>query len=276
MKKENNTFWILQMFKGAMIGSGFILPGISGGALAAVFGMYERIIQFLANPFKNLKANFRYFWPVALGALLGIFGLSFAISFFLGNYERIALWFFIGAILGTLPALWRQAGRYGHKPIDIGILSISLLAMLAFLIFGAPLFSKMEPSFAAWLLAGALIGLGLIIPGLSPSNFLLYLGLYKGMSDGIKHVEISVLLPIMLGLMVVLLLLSKLMALIFQHWHAELFHFIFGVVIASTIMIVPTNYQNFGLFDFIWSITLLIFGIGLGYWMSKLEMKVKA
>ena len=55
---------IFRAVKGALIGSGFILPGISGGALAAVFGLYERLILFMANPLKNFKANVRFFMPV--------------------------------------------------------------------------------------------------------------------------------------------------------------------------------------------------------------------
>lgn len=275
MEKQKRGFWLLQAFKGAMIGSGFILPGISGGALAAVFGMYERIIQFLANPLKRFKEDVRYFFPIGLGALLGIFLLSFAISFFLGRYESVALWFFIGAILGTLPALWREAGKHGRNGSDLGVTVVSAGVMLAFLLFGAPLFSKMEPSFGAWILAGALIGLGLIIPGLSPSNFLLYLGLYKGMSDGIKNLQLEVLAPMMLGLVAVLLILSKIMELIFQRWHTKLFHFIFGVVLASTVMIIPTDYHTFGVFEILWSIALLLGGIWLGHWMSQLEERVK-
>ena len=54
--------WIFRAVKGALIGSGFILPGISGGALAAVFGLYERIINFLAHPFKRLKENIFFFF----------------------------------------------------------------------------------------------------------------------------------------------------------------------------------------------------------------------
>lgn len=47
--------WILRFIKGIFIGSGFILPGVSGGALAAVFGVYERIISFLAHITRDFK-----------------------------------------------------------------------------------------------------------------------------------------------------------------------------------------------------------------------------
>lgn len=64
--------WISKMIKGIVIALGFILPGISGGVLAAILGIYERMIRFLAHPFKNLKEDILYFLPVAIGMLLGI------------------------------------------------------------------------------------------------------------------------------------------------------------------------------------------------------------
>ena len=61
--------WISKIIKGIVIALGFILPGISGGVLAAILGIYERMIRFLAHPFKNLKEDILYFLPVAIGML---------------------------------------------------------------------------------------------------------------------------------------------------------------------------------------------------------------
>ena len=91
--------WFLRFFKGILIGSGFILPGVSGGALAAVFGVYERIISFFAHVTKNFKENVLYLIPVGAGGLTGIFLFSFVVSYFLGAYEVQILWLFIGCIL---------------------------------------------------------------------------------------------------------------------------------------------------------------------------------
>ena len=64
--------WLARIIKGIVIALGFILPGISGGVLAAILGIYERMIGFLAHPFKDFKENVLYFIPVAIGMLLGI------------------------------------------------------------------------------------------------------------------------------------------------------------------------------------------------------------
>ena len=268
--------WILRFVKGLFIGSGFILPGVSGGALAAVFGIYERIISFLAHITKDFKKNVIFFIPVGLGGVVGVFLLSFVVSFFLGTYEVQILWFFVGCILGTIPALWKQAGKKGRKNKHINILVVSFFLSLAFLLFGEQMLSggQVPQNIFTWAIAGALIGLGVIVPGLSPSNFLVYMGMYKDMADGVKDLDLAVILPIFVGAAACVLLLSKLMDYVFSRAYAGLFHAILGIVFASTIIIVPRNFNYLSL-GVIVCILMCIAGAALGYWMSALEDKYK-
>ena len=136
--------WFLRFVKGMFIGSGFILPGVSGGALAAIFGIYERIISFLAHITKDFKENVRFFLPIGLGGVTGVFLLSFGVSFLLGTYEVMIMWFFVGCIVGTVPALWKEAGREGRSNRDIMILIGSFVAGYLFLWQGSSLFSEVS------------------------------------------------------------------------------------------------------------------------------------
>lgn len=267
--------WILRFVKGMFIGSGFILPGVSGGALAAIFGIYERIIGFLAHITRNFKENVLFFLPVGLGGLTGIFILSFAVSFLLGSYASIILWFFVGCIVGTVPALWNEAGKKGRSKREIIILTISFIAATIFLWKGASLFTEVPQNTWTWMLAGFLIALGVIIPGLSPSNFLIYMGMYKAMADGFKTLDLSVIIPIGIGGVITVLSLSKVIDYIFSKAYPQLFHFIMGVVFASTIMIIPTDYNDFGVLDYGACVLMLVLGAALGAWMSRLEERYK-
>ncbi|MBV7391571.1 DUF368 domain-containing protein [Enterococcus sp. ALS3] len=269
--EKNVGSWILRFVKGMFIGSGFILPGISGGALAAVFGIYERIISFLAHITRNFKENVLFFIPVGLGGLTGVFVLSFAVSFLLGSFETIMLWFFVGCIIGTVPALWKEAGKKGRDTKDMIILVVSFVVGFLFLWQGSSLFGEVDQNFFTWMIAGGLIGLGLIVPGLSPSNFLVYMGMYKAMADGFKTIDLGVIIPIGIGGLVVVLSLSKVMDWVFARYYAPMFHFILGIVFASTVMIVPTDYAGFSFLAFFACGVLCILGAGLGWWMSRLE-----
>ncbi|MDT2834928.1 DUF368 domain-containing protein [Vagococcus carniphilus] len=276
MEKTSSKDWILRFVKGMFIGSGFILPGVSGGALAAIFGIYERIISFLAHITKNFKENVLFFLPVGLGGLTGVFLLSFGVSFLLGEFETIILWFFVGCIVGTVPSLWKEAGKKGRNKVDTIIMGVTFVLALLFLLYGETLFDgQVEQNTWTWMMAGGLIGLGLIVPGLSPSNFLVYMGMYKAMSDGIKTVDFGVIIPIAIGGLVTVLALSKVMDYIFSIAYSKLFHFILGVVFASTIMIIPKDYTGFSLMEYGLCFLMLIGGTLLGSWMSRLEEKYK-
>ena len=116
--------------------------------------------------------------------------LSFGVSYLLGNFETIILWFFIGCIVGTIPALWKEAGKEGRSTRDIIILLASFIGGCVLLYLGEnAIGGSVEANFFTWMIAGGLIALGIIVPGLSPSNFIVYMGMYKQMSDGFKNIR---------------------------------------------------------------------------------------
>jgi putative membrane protein len=273
--------WIVRLLKGALIGTGFILPGVSGGALAAIFGLYERIIGFIAHITRDFLKNVWFFIPVGLGALLGIFLLSHPLAFFMENYEGPVLWGFVGCIIGTLPKLWKDAGKIKRNNKHIIVMIFSFVVSFSFLFFAEQHFGAAVPqNIGTWCLAGALIAFGVLLPGMSPSNFLVYMGLYKPMVEAFKVFDFFVLLPIFAGLIVCLLAFSKIVDYLFSKIYTALFHCIFGIVLASTIMIVPGtpwsevsyNYLNAAA---IVCLVTLVFGCILGRWMCTLEEKYK-
>lgn len=266
--------WLLRMAKGIIVGTGFILPGVSGGALAAIFGLYERMISFVAHLSRDFKQNFLFFLPVGIGMLSGIVLLSYPLGYCLEHYLAPTMWLFIGTIIGTFPALWKEAGKHGREIKHLAIMMAALVGGLAFLLFGIGFIGEVQQSFISWLIAGGIIALGILIPGLSPSNFLLYMGLYEAMVDGFKRFDLTVIVPLAIGGAICMLLLSKLVDLLFEKAYAVLFHIILGVVIASTLMIIPAGEQYTGLKLLVCAITCLA-GAGLGLWMSGLEEKYK-
>lgn len=277
MQAKTVIDWLFRFVKGAFIGTGAILPGVSGGALAAVFGIYERIIAFLSNIRKDFLANLIFFIPVVLGALFGFVILAYPLNYFLNTAEIQVLWCFIGCIIGTLPALFREAGKEGRKPRHLVIMAIT--AVLGFIgLWAARQFLSitLPQTFGTWLLAGVIFALGMIVPGLSPSNFLIYFNIYEPMTDGIKDLDFSVILPLGIGAVVCVLVFAKLMSLILKKAYAGVFHFILGVVIASTAVIAPMDYSGAGPGVIAVSAALFLAGVALGLFMSWLEKKYKS
>lgn len=276
--KQSPMAWIIQVFKGMLIGSGAILPGVSGGALAAIFGLYEPIITFLADIRKDFWKNVRYFLPVGFGAIFGIFVLATPIDYGLQYYPVHILWGFIGAILGTFPSLYKEAGKEGREKKHILLAVITAVAMFTLLTWANRNLNVEVPrNTLSWLFAGGIFASGLVVPGLSPSNFLIYFNLYQPLTEGIRKLDFSIIIPVGIGAVIVVLVFSRVMRAIMDRAYATVFHFILGVVVASTVIIAPSTdlYAGYTPLDYI--IVILIFGLGivLGLWMGSLEEKYK-
>jgi putative membrane protein len=268
--------YIFRFVKGMFIGTGAILPGVSGGALAAVFGIYEKIIAFFADIRKDFLKNVLFFIPVGLGALFGMFVLAYPLNYFLNTAEIQVLWCFIGCIVGTVPAFYAEAGKEGRKPRHLVLAAVT--AVIGFIGLWAArqyLSVAMPLNTGTWIMAGAIFALGTIVPGLSPSNFLVYFKMYKPMTAGIANLDWAVIVPLALGAVICVLLLARLMSLILKKAYATVFHFILGIIIASTAVIAPVDYRGVGAGVIIVSAILFLAGLGLGLFMGWLEKKYK-
>ena len=277
--------WIARMLKGMIIALGFILPGVSGGVLAAILGIYERMIRFLAHIKENFVENVLYFTPVAIGMVLGIAAFSYPVNLLLDNYKVIVLWGFAGAIIGTIPSLIKESVKESDRDR-----ADTITFWLSFILSGIFLYSlngmvgTLPANFLSFVLAGALIALGILIPGLSPSNLLLILGLYTPMLTGFKRLDLfGTFLPIGIGGALALILFSKAMDYILKHYHSRVYHFIIGIVLSSTLLIVlpqtgnseSISYAGVSIFTLVLAAFFFGLGIWLGIWMSQLEEKYK-
>jgi len=277
MTSKKAIDWLFRFVKGMFIGSGAILPGVSGGALAAVFGIYEKMIAFLSDLRKDFIKNVIFFIPVGLGGLFGVFVLAFPLEYFLKTAEVQTFWCFIGCIVGTMPSLYKEAGKEGRKSKHLVIAAVT--AVLAFIgLWSASQYLNVAVplNFGTWIMAGAIFALGAVVPGLSPSNFLMYFQMYEPMTAGIKALDFSILIPVAIGAVICVLSLSKLMSLILKKAYANVFHFVFGVVVASTAIIafIP-DYTGITAGVIIVSILLFLAGLALGLFMGWLEKKYK-
>lgn len=280
MGQQKSESVLSRFLKGVVIALGFILPGVSGGVLAAILGIYERMLRFMAHLTKNFKENLLFFLPVGIGGIVGIGLLSKPLEWLLQNYQIVVLWGFAGAIIGTLPALAKESTLKSKRTMgDLFWFFGTMIIGFLFLYFMGDILGTIPANFLGFVLAGGLIALGVLVPGLSPSNLLLVLGLYDPMLKGFKGFDIlGVFLPIAIGGLLVMLLFSKLMEWLLEHYHSKVYHFILGIVIASTVLIVlppVADYSGFTWLTAVSGVILFVLGYWLGAWMSKLEEKYK-
>lgn len=232
--------WFIRLIKGIIVGIGFILPGLSGGVLAVILGIYDRLIRFLSDLKKHFIENVLYFIPVIIGAAIGIVLFSILVEKAFGVYAAEFICLFIGFVAGTFPSLYKTAGKEGRSWRDMLIFLLSTAFIFLLMIYGGQQFTEVSPNLLIWAASGALIGLGVIVPGMSPSNFLIYFGLYDKMATGIKDFDFAVIIPLLIGFILCVLAFAKLAAYLFKRYYSEMYHFILGMVIGSSLAIFPT------------------------------------
>ena len=134
MSKNNTSSpFALRILQGALIGLGAVLPGISGGVLCVVFGIYTLLMEFLADPFRKMKTHLPKLLPVIIGIAIGFLGIAGLLSFVLDRYPAPSVCLFIGLIGGMLPSLWREAGQKGRSKgsyISLLVASALIFALL--------------------------------------------------------------------------------------------------------------------------------------------------
>ena len=279
------TDWFIRLIKGIVVGIGFILPGLSGGVLAVIVGMYDPLIKFLANLKDKFLKNIMFFLPFAIGAAVGIVLFAVVVEKAFGKYAAQFVCLFVGFVAGTFPSLFKTAGKQGRKNKDFLVLILSAVGIFTLMLAGGKQLTEVNPHILSWLASGLLMGLGLIVPGLSPSNFLIYFGMYDKMATGIKDFDFAVIIPLVIGFILCVILFSKIAAYLFKKYYPGMYHFILGLVIGSSLAIFPTvvfpAFQSDQLATAGLSFTgallfcLVLFAAGTvaSYFFSKLEEK---
>ena len=245
-KKTNVVIqFLLRLLQGMIIGVGGILPGVSGGAMCVIFGVYRPIMETLSHPFQNLRRHFWTLLPVGLGIAVGFIGLAGIVDRVMRAHEGMAVSAFIGLILGMLPQLYKDAGEQGRGAkgwISFGVSAVVLTTLFLYLKYGAGM--HIVPNVGWWIFCGAVWGLNVIVPGMSSSSTMIFLGIYQPMLEGISHLRPQVVIPIGIGAVAVVLLLSRGVNALFRRYHTVTYHAILGAVIAMLIPIIPLHFAS--------------------------------
>lgn len=266
--------FIVDYLKGILIGAGAILPGISSGVFCVVFGIYEKLINSVLNLFHDFKKNFLFLLPIGLGGITGVLLVGKLLNFFFLNYPMPTKFCFIGLILGSIPILCKKANQkkgfrlhYGIFLLSaffIGILSLQLETLLPTLIH----IDFTNSSFFYFVLAGFMMSIGIVMPGVSSSVILMTLGVYTTYLNAVANIDFSVLLPLGIGLVIGSVLFLKLIEFLLKTYYTQTFYTIIGFILGSILILYPGfTFSIEGLF----SLVLLGFGFWLGLKFEKLD-----
>lgn len=255
-KKKKNSV-LRNVLKGMAIGVANVIPGVSGGTVAVLLGIYEILTEAIGNFFlvdlRKKKAYFLFLVQIGIGAVLGILLFAKLIEYSVQNYPRVTAAFFSVCILPTLFYLMKP---YQRSKKNILCFALGCSFMILFILLGSffqketgldlrsvvsdQLFSLegVPVSYGIRLLfCGSLAAGAMIIPGVSGSLLLLVLGEYYTILSFVLHFQIIPLAYLMLGVALGLVLFSKMIHWLLQHYEQDTMFFIGGIVLMSIVQI---------------------------------------
>ena len=227
---------------GFLIGVCMLVPGVSGGTVAVVAGIYNDLLQAVSNFFADAKRNFAFLASVAVGGIVGFFAMSGGLEWLLEHARMPTVYFFIGVIIGGTIGILFEMGRNGENiNIPMVLLGAAIVALLGFLPKEIFDFSDVGLifKFVCFVISGILLGAALILPGISFSLMLVTLGLYDGFLDALRTFDIRILLPLMSATMFGVIVLTKVLALFMNKAPRYCNSLIIGFVFASVAQIYP-------------------------------------
>lgn len=232
---------------GILIGFGAILPGVSSGVFCVIFGIYESLISCISNFFKDIRRNFSFLFPIGLGAFVGIIFFGNIIKYFFLAYNNYSCYAFIGLILGTIPALYRQACIGYPKFIDIKkIIPIFLSFLFGIILIIIEkyfnlnlLVSSLATNTWYLIFAGFVMSVGIVVPGISNTVILMCLGVYTQYITAIANIDLSILIPLSIGLFFGCILWIKIIKYLFEKHHQITSFCIIGFTLGSVFVLFP-------------------------------------
>ncbi len=245
--------WLALFLKGTAMGAADAIPGVSGGTVAFISGIYEELLDSIRRITPQAVALLwrqspRAFWRHINGTflsvlLLGIIGslATFArLSVYLIQHYPTLLWaFFFGLIISSSIWMFGQVKRWNMRlvvAVAIGVLCSYLVTIL----------SPVEAQLTSLTIfaAGSVAICAMILPGISGSFILLLLGLYSPIMVAIKNFDLQILGLFLAGCALGLLSFSHLLAWMFRHYHDLTLALLTGVMLGSLNKIWPWKYTT--------------------------------
>lgn len=245
-----------RMGAGAVIGVAMIIPGVSGGTLAVLLNIYDKLIAAVSNIFKDFKNSFLYLLPILLGAAAAVICAYFPLKFFLDRAPLPTVLLFVGLMAGSCPKMFKDSIKKGFKKTDIiaFILPLAIVIGICFIpsLGDVNLGADMQVgTYFVLIVMGAVASCALVVPGVSGSMLLLIFGYYTPILDTVSNLttqfghSVLVLALFAIGLIVGFFSIAKLMKFLLAKFPRATGWAIVGFVIGSIPAIFITFADNF-------------------------------
>ena len=271
--------YLIDILKGAAVGIANIIPGVSGGTMAVITGIYEKLIDIIGNILSHLKSwtklkeDLKFIIPIGIGAIVGIVGFSKILEWLLTSYEMPTLYCFLGLIIGSLPLIFKNANDKGFNikyiiPFIVTTVLMILLNMISvdetiLVEFGKTPIDMLKLVGYGFVAAGTMI-----IPGISGTAIFIMMGVYNAILAAVSSLNIIVLIPFAIGVGIGIIIVSKIIDMLLAKFYGYTYYAILGFIIGSIIFIFPGF--AFSLTGLVSVITFVV-GFTVSFMVSKIS-----
>lgn len=278
---------IFLFLKGFVMGIANIIPGVSGGTLALIMGIYEDFIGALSHFFGNLKKNILFLLPLGIGIIVAIASMSNVIDYAYNHFPLATSLFFMGLVVGGIPMLTKKVKGKKDVKLSFNIITFILTFSLVIFMAVAPfIFSEgLKVSFdnlniigyILLVLVGILAAGTMVIPGVSGSLVLMLLGYYYPIVGAIKSLvhfdnifsNVIVLGLFGVGVLIGIVLISKLFEYLFNKHETITYYgvlgFIYASVLAIPISLFGSRPVSFNILEIIIGLLISVVGYFVAY-----------
>lgn len=234
------------IYRGILMGISDLIPGVSGGTIAFILGIYDRLLESISGFFsREWKKQLGFLVPLGIGIVITLLLFSRFIEFLLENHYEATQFFFMGLILGVLPYIMKQAEvkkNFTARHLVILLVIGAALASMAFIQTDeniAPITDLSLPTFFLLFFSGWLASMAMLLPGISGSFILLLIGVYSTAINALSTLNLPIVLTIGAGVMVGFVVSSKVISYLLEHFTYVTYAAIIGLILGSLFVVFP-------------------------------------
>lgn len=252
---------IKNLIGGIAVGIANIIPGVSGGTMMVILGIFNRMNEAISDIFKvhndHRKEDILFLAQVLLGAVIGLVGFAKVLSYCFDNFPTQTMYWFVGLVAFSIPVFMKQEMK--EVKTNWLFLAIGMLIIFVISYLSPSKDAVVNPSFPAlsveylvkMILIGMIAGFSMFLPGVSGSMILLIIGeyyLFKSLLANVLSFQMNILIPLAfmgIGILLGIVLAAKLITMLLNKAKRATLSVLLGLVVASTLVLIPiqTSYD---------------------------------